>query len=124
LEHNEAWLITLCKEHWIRGLFVKKLYSQMSYIELEKEMHDILNEMIKVEFTSQKELLERKYYMAKSYTLRPADFEPGLYLIQGYQDEKFELLYVNGIMGWGNFGSEREVSFPLSMLISLNNIHD
>jgi hypothetical protein len=95
---------------------LKKLYSQMSYSELEAEMKDILDEISKVEFNSQKELLERKYYTAKAYTLHPADFVPGIYRVVGHEYESFELRYVNGIMGWGSIGNETETSFPLSML--------
>jgi hypothetical protein len=95
---------------------VKKLYSQMTGIELEAEMLEILEAMSNAQFASQKELLERKYYTAKAYTLQPADFPPGLYEIEGHSDDRFRLQFLNGIMGWGVLQNEEEASFPLSML--------
>lgn len=94
---------------------MKKLYSQMSPDELEAEMAEILEAMENVEFPSQKELLERKYYTAKAYTLNPNDFPPGQYTVDGYE-ETFELEYLNGMMGWGTMGKDPEASFPISML--------
>ncbi|WP_028549363.1 DUF1811 family protein [Paenibacillus sp. UNC451MF] len=94
---------------------MKKLYSQMSLEELDAEMADILEAMTKVEFPSQKELLERKYYTAKAYTMNPGDFQPGLYMVEGHE-EQFELEYINGMMGWGKMGKDPEASFPISML--------
>ncbi|WP_282941634.1 DUF1811 family protein [Paenibacillus sp. RC67] len=94
---------------------MKKLYSQMSPEELEAEMSEILEAMKNVEFPSQKDLLERKYYTAKAYTLNPGEFVPGLYTVDGYE-EPFELEYINGMMGWGKMGKDPEASFPISML--------
>ncbi|MDF2962887.1 MAG: hypothetical protein K0S39_4622 [Paenibacillus sp.] len=95
---------------------MKKLYSQMTREELEAEMQESLEAMAKAEFPSQRDLLERKYYTAKAYTLNPADFPLGTYKVEGHPGESFELQYVNGIMGWGMMGDDPEASFPLSML--------
>ncbi|MCS7459358.1 DUF1811 family protein [Paenibacillus doosanensis] len=94
---------------------MKKLYSQMSPVELEAEMTEIVAAMEHIEFPSQKELLTRKYYTAKAYLLDPADFKPGRYKVEDFEEE-FELKYINGIMGWGQMGKDPEASFPLSML--------
>jgi hypothetical protein len=99
---------------------MKKLYSQMSRAELEIEMVQSLEAAAQAEFPSQIELYQRKYFMAKAYTLDPADFPPGLYHVERVQNEQFELTYVNGIMGWGKLGSDPEASFPISMLTSVN----
>ncbi len=87
----------------------------MSPGELDAELADILEALAKAEFPSQKELLERKYYTAKSYLLDPSDFQPGTYHVEGFE-EPFELEYINGMMGWGKMGSDPEASFPISML--------
>lgn len=94
---------------------MKKLYSQMTLAELDMEMASIVESLENIEFPSQKELLLRKYYTAKAYTLDLADFPPGNYSVEGYE-ERFELKYLNGIMGWGTMGKDPEASFPLSML--------
>ncbi|MBE1446986.1 DUF1811 family protein [Paenibacillus sp. OAS669] len=94
---------------------MKKLYSQMSPGELDAELADILEALAKAEFPSQKELIERKYYTAKSYLLDPSDFQPGTYRVEGFE-EPFELEYINGMMGWGKMGNDPEASFPISML--------
>ncbi|MFE5319768.1 DUF1811 family protein [Paenibacillus sp. NPDC056579] len=94
---------------------MKKLYSQMSAEELETEMAEIEAAMKQVEFPSQMELLQRKLYTAKAYTLDAADFPIGTYKVEGF-DEPFEMKYINGIMGWGIMGKDPEASFPLSML--------
>ncbi|MCR8633535.1 MULTISPECIES: YfhH family protein [Paenibacillus] len=97
---------------------MKKLFSQMSREELELEMLQSLEAMEKAEFPSQKELLERKYYTAKAYTLNPLEFPPGIYKVIGHPvDASFKLNYINGIMGWGEMGEDLEASFPLSMLL-------
>jgi hypothetical protein len=95
---------------------MKKLYSQMSQEELEAEMLQNLKAAAEAEFQSQKEMLQRKYFTAQAYTLKPADFPPGLYHVEGYPKEHFELKYLNGIMGWGTFGKDPEASFLISML--------
>ncbi|NOU95309.1 DUF1811 family protein [Paenibacillus sp. LMG 31456] len=97
---------------------MKKLYSQMSREELELEMLQSLEAMEKAEFPSHKEMLERKYYTAKAYTLNPLDYPPGIYQVIGHPEGAiFKLNYVNGIMGWGEMGEDLESSFPLSMLL-------
>jgi hypothetical protein len=96
---------------------LRKLYSQMTLQELEAEMKLIRAEMDRVEFPSQRSVLERKYFMALAYTIDPADFPPGLYKVEHIQ-QPFELRYINGIMAWGTVGEE-EASYPISMLTRL-----
>ncbi|WP_426447413.1 YfhH family protein [Paenibacillus sp. S-38] len=94
---------------------MKKLYSQMSREELEHEMKTLREDIERAEFPSQKAVLESKYETAKSYTLDPADFPPGLYKVHNVQ-LPFHVVYLNGIMAWGTLDGREEASFPLSML--------
>lgn len=90
-----------------------KRYSEMSREELLAEMDKLAAEKSRAEFPSQAELLERKYWMAKAYTLSPNSFPPGIYEVEG---NEFMLEYINGIMAWGKMGLNNEASFPISML--------
>jgi hypothetical protein len=92
-----------------------KRYGEMSRDELLSEVDKLEAEKRRAEFPSQAEMLERKIWMAKAYTLAAESFSPGIYAVEGYS-EPFELNYVNGIMAWGRMGSEDESSFPISML--------
>jgi len=87
----------------------------MTLSELEKEMNSILAEMEKAEFPSQLEILQSKYDMARAYTLSAEQFPPGLYKVRGFE-EPFRLEYINGVMAWGVMGSEKDASFPISLL--------
>lgn len=91
----------------------------MTKEELQKEMGKLeaeRTEALQKGWQSQADLLERKFYMAKAYTLEPGDFAPGMYQVTGETGE-FVLAYLNGIMAWGKFAhSKEEVSFPISML--------
>ncbi|MBP1156177.1 MULTISPECIES: DUF1811 family protein [unclassified Paenibacillus] len=98
---------------------MKKLFSQMTPEELQTEMKLLQSEMQRVEFPSQRSVLERKYFAAMAYTLNPADYPPGLYKVDGVQ-LPFEVHYVNGIMAWGKLGQEPDASFPISMLARLS----
>lgn len=93
-------------------------YREMTKEQLLQEVDKLLLEMEKAEFPSQKEMLERKIWIAKSYMLTPEHFRPGTYRVEGHS-ETFELSYVNGIMAWGTMGSDEEASFPISMLVPL-----
>lgn len=96
-----------------------KRYGEMSHAELSAEIDTLRSEMREAEFPSQKEMLERKIWMAKAYMLSGSAFAPGIYKVEGCS-EPFELRYVNGVMGWGRMGKEDEASFPISMLQKLD----
>lgn len=97
-----------------------KRFSQMGALELETEMNRLweAKENAKTNgMPNEADMLERKYYMAKAYTLSPESFPPGLYKIVDSMNE-FTLNYINGVMAWGVLnGEEEEVSYPLSMLV-------
>jgi hypothetical protein len=90
-------------------------FSEMDREELEAVMQRLREEQRRAKLPNEAEMLERKYDIAKSYTLSPADFPPGRYRISGYE-HPFELEYLNGIMAWGRMDGE-EASFPISRLI-------
>lgn len=96
-----------------------KRFSEMSPTELQYELGKLLDEKeqaLKDGLTSKADMLERKYYMGKCYTLSTSEFPPGTYKVIG-QDLPFHLEYLNGIMAWGSMGEEKEISFPISMLV-------
>lgn len=92
-------------------------FSEMSALELEAEMSRLWSEKEAAEangWDSQASMLERKYYMAMSYTLTPNSFKPGWYEVTG-STSLFQLQYLNGVMAWGILNGE-ETSLPISML--------
>jgi len=90
-------------------------YSEMPQDELTRELYRLQVEMKKAEWPTQLEMLKRKFYMAKSYTLNPADYPPGTYEVEGEQ-EPFDVERIEGIMAWGKLGEEAERAFPIAML--------
>ncbi|WP_248926534.1 DUF1811 family protein [Paenibacillus hamazuiensis] len=94
---------------------MKKRFSEMTRTELEAEMESILGEIEKAEFPSQREILQSRYDTAKAYTLNPEQFTPGTYRVRG-RKELFRLVYLNGVMAWGETDSEKEASFLISVL--------
>lgn len=95
-----------------------KRYSEMNLLELYQSMDHLLKEKeqaLQEGLPSKADMLERKYYMAKAYTMKTSDFAPGTYKVVG-REEPFHLRYLNGVMAWGDIGNETEVSFPISML--------
>jgi hypothetical protein len=92
-----------------------KRYSEMSQEELTRELYRLQVEMKKAEWPTQLEMLKRKFYMAKAYTLNPADYPPGTYEVEE-EKEPFRLDRLEGIMAWGRLGEEAERAFPISML--------
>lgn len=93
-------------------------FSEMNLMQLYQVMDSLIKEseqLRKAGLESQANVLESRYYMAKSYTMDPAKFTPGLYRVQN-EEEEFELQYLNGRMAWGKFKGEDEISFPISKL--------
>jgi len=97
-----------------------KRYSEMTQEELFREMQHLLGESRKKQqagFISEANILEQKFYMAKSYTLQPADFQAGEeYFVEG-EEGIFTIKYLHGVFAWGRFpSSEEDVAFPLGRL--------
>ncbi|WP_025026977.1 YfhH family protein [Caldalkalibacillus mannanilyticus] len=98
-----------------------KRYSEMTQEELFREMQHLLGESRKKHqagFISEGNILEQKFFMAKSYTLDPQFIEIGKeYTVIGEDEEVFTVLYLNGVFAWGRFpGSTEDVAFPIGRL--------
>jgi len=97
-----------------------RLFSQMTLAELQEEMERLRREAEAKKQAgelAQFEILERKFFMAKSYYIGTNDFRIGaVYRVHGH-DEPFTIDYFNGVFAWGRFpGSEEQVGFPVGML--------
>lgn len=103
---------------------MKKRYSEMTKEELFAEMQHCLGEKRKKEqagFISEANILEQKYYMAKSYLTDPETILTGQsYHVEGMED-LFFVRYLNGVMAWGYFSSnpDEEVALPIGRLQAL-----
>lgn len=101
---------------------MKKKYSEMTKEELFAEMQHVLGEKRKKEqagFISEANILEQKFYMAKSYLTDPETILTGQkYQVEGIK-ELFSVRYLNGVMAWGKFpSSTEEVAIPIGRLSS------
>jgi hypothetical protein len=97
-----------------------KRYSELSLEELQREMQQLLGESRKKHqagFISEANMLEQKFYMAKSYTIDPASIKiDHSYKVAG-EEEMFKVVYLNGVFAWGRFpSSTEEVAFPIGRL--------
>ncbi|WP_047395180.1 DUF1811 family protein [Exiguobacterium sp. ZWU0009] len=93
--------------------------SQLSKYELEMLITKLSEQKRKAEQhgnVSEVEVVTRKIAIAKSYLIDPARFERGaFYRIEG-EEARFELHFVNGVMGWGHFeGTAQEVAIPIAL---------
>lgn len=98
-----------------------KRYSEMDQEELFREMQTLLGEARKKEqagFFSEANVLEQKYYMAKSYTLNKEHIQIGQeYQVDG-ESGLFKVAYLNGVFAWGRFAySEEDEAFPIGRLV-------
>ncbi|MDQ0340052.1 hypothetical protein J2S00_002847 [Caldalkalibacillus uzonensis] len=94
--------------------------SEMSREELEREMRRLLAEARKKEqagFISEANILEQKFYMAKSYLMDPAEIKiGGTYRVVG-EKGIFTVEYINGVFAWGKLDtSPEERGFPIGRL--------
>lgn len=100
---------------------MKKRYSEMTREELFAEMQSTLGEKRKKEqagFISEANILEQKFYMAKSYLTDPETILAGQqYRVEGMED-LFSVRYLNGVMAWGTFSSapDEEIALPIGRL--------
>jgi hypothetical protein len=100
-----------------------RLYSQMTLAELQLEMERLRKEAEEKQKAGdlvQFEILQQKFFMAKSYFIGTNDFRVGRsYQVFGYE-APFTIDYFNGVFAWGRFpGSEEQVGFPVGMLEAL-----
>lgn len=104
---------------------MNKRYSEMTKEELFAEMQHALGEKRKKEqagFISEANILEQKYYMAKSYLTDPETILAGQrYRVEG-MEELFSVRYLNGVMAWGTFPSkpDEEIALPIGRLEPLD----
>lgn len=94
--------------------------SEMSREQLEQAMRQYLAEARKKEqagFISEANVLEQKFYMAKSYLMDPEEIEVGgTYQVKG-EEGLFTVEYLNGVFAWGKLGSSPEKrGFPIGRL--------
>lgn len=93
----------------------------MTREELFAEMQRCLGEKRKKEqagFISEANILEQKYYMAKSYLTDPSTIVTGEYYRVEEMDDLFFVRYLNGVMAWGYFESnpDEEAALPIGRL--------
>ena len=95
-------------------------YSEMTKLELYAEMQKTIGEARKKQqagFFSEANILEQKYYMAKSYMMNPNEINiGGQYHVAG-ETGIFLVKYLNGVFAWGRFpSSEGDEAFPIGRL--------
>jgi hypothetical protein len=98
-----------------------KLYRNMDHTELQQEMkrlQDEGNRALQEGRIEELDVLERKYYLALSYTQDPAQIKIGkVYTIVDTKD-RFEVTRMDGVMAWGyTNGILLEEAFPMAMLV-------
>lgn len=97
-----------------------KKMSEMTKEELQMEMQRLWALAKKKEragFISEANVLEQKFYLAKSYTMDPAQIEVGArYRVAG-EEGLFTVEYLNGIFAWGTLETDHEKrGFPIGRL--------
>lgn len=97
-----------------------KKFSEMDRAELDAEMQRLMGESRKKEqagFISEANVLEQKFYLAKSYALDPSQIIVGdTYEIIG-ESSLFTVDYLNGVFAWGKLAEDDELrAFPIARL--------
>lgn len=97
-----------------------KKFNEMTKEELYKAMQELLGDARKKEqagFYSEANVLEQKYYLAKSYLLSPQEIKiGGRYYVAG-EDKPLVVEYLNGVFAWGSLeGETEEKGFPIGRL--------
>lgn len=98
-----------------------KLYRDMTKEELEAEMKRLQDEghkCLEEGRVEELDVLERKYYLALSYTQDPAIIVVGkTYTIIDTTD-RLEVTRMDGVMAWGyRNGVRLEEAYPMAMLV-------
>jgi len=97
-----------------------RLFSQMTLAELQEEMErlrKLIEESKQSSNHPQYQILEQKFFMAKSYFIGTEPFFIGkTYRVHGF-DQPFTIDYFNGVFAWGRFpASDEQVGYPVGML--------
>ncbi|GAB7389052.1 hypothetical protein BSNK01_28900 [Bacillaceae bacterium] len=97
-----------------------KRFSEMKEEELRRQLDELEREVRRLRAagnTSELAIVERKYYLAKSYLIDPREIVPGeTYCVEG-ERRLFRVDYLNGVMAWGRLeGSFEQTAYPIAML--------
>lgn len=98
-----------------------KLYRNMTADELQQEMQRLQDEghqALQEGRIEELDVLERKYYLALSYTQDPATIKIGkVYKVVDTSD-RLEVTRMDGVMVWGyRNGVLLEEAYPMAMLV-------
>lgn len=95
-------------------------YSEMTKQELYAEMQKMIGEARKKHqagFLSEANILEQKYYMAKSYLMDRKEIKAGNQYHVAGEAGIFLVNYLNGVFAWGRFpDSQEDQAFPIGRL--------
>lgn len=102
-------------------VWMAKLYRDMSTVELNEEMKRLQEQgrqALADERFEELDVLERKYYLALSYTMDPAVVEIGKsYEIVDSKDT-LTVTRMDGVMAWGHRNRVPiEEAYPMAMLV-------
>jgi len=97
------------------------MYREMSQEELRAEMRRLQDEgdaALAGQRYEELDVLERKYYLALSYTLDPAAMVVGKVYTVIDTTDSFEVTRMDGVMAWGwRNGVRLEEAYPMAMLV-------
>jgi hypothetical protein len=98
-----------------------KLYKEMTHEELQQEMKRLQDEGQQA-LTEQRyeelDVLERKYYLALSYTMDPASVTINKVYKIVDSDDRLQITRMDGVMSWGyRNGVPIEEAYPMAMLV-------
>jgi hypothetical protein len=98
-----------------------KLYREMTKEELEQEMKRLQEEGRKAlseQRCEELDILERKFYLALSYTMDKDLIKIGKTYTIVDTNECFEVTRMDGVMAWGyRNGVRLEEAYPMAMLV-------
>lgn len=98
-----------------------KLYRDMTHEELHNEMkrlQDQGHQALAEGRLEEMDVLERKYYLALSYTLDPAMMVIGKTYPVVDTTDRLEVTRMDGVMAWGyRNGVRLEEAYPMAMLV-------
>jgi len=99
---------------------MSKRYSEMTLTELDMEIARLQKEgerSLAQGMVNELQILERKYYMAKSYLISPVTIPKGFVTSVENENGSFVIDRMEGVMAWGKFQDcSEERAFPVAML--------